>query len=414
MRLEIRYGRDGSQPLEIADDELMGVIGPNEVELRDPVEEIDRSLREPVSSPPIEEFLAGGEDVVFIVNDGTRPTPTAAVLSRIAQRYDLSQARFLIATGTHRAPTEEEHRLIFGDLYDELEGRIHSHDSVADEMVHLGSSKNGTPMEVNRMAVEADRLVIITSVEPHYFAGYTGGRKSFLPGVASYATIEANHRLAMSGSAQALTLEGNPVHEDMMDALRAVEGKKIFSVQAVLDRHHRVYRVASGDLHQAFNAATRWADEVFSVAIEERADVVVSVAPYPMDVDLYQSQKALDNGKWALRNGGVLVLVSKCREGIGHGTFLRQLSCSHDPLAVLEGLDGEYRLGYHKAAKMAEVASWARVFAVTDLDDDLVRQAHMLPFATVEEAVRQALGGIPGGRVLVLTDGSMTVPKVMP
>ena len=133
-----------------------------------------------------------------------------------------------------------------------------------------------------------------------------------------------------------------------------------------------------------------------------------------MDVDLYQSQKALDNGKWALRNGGVLVLVSKCREGIGHGTFLRQLSCSHDPLAVLEGLDGEYRLGYHKAAKMAEVASWARVFAVTDLDDDLVRQAHMLPFATVEEAVRQALGGIPGGRVLVLTDGSMTVPKVMP
>ncbi len=414
MRLEIRYGRDGSQPLEIADDELMGVIGPNEVELRDPVEEIDRSLREPVSSPPIEEFLAGGEDVVFIVNDGTRPTPTAAVLSRIAQRYDLSQARFLIATGTHRAPTEEEHRLIFGDLYDELEGRIHSHDSVADEMVHLGSSKNGTPMEVNRMAVEADRLVIITSVEPHYFAGYTGGRKSFLPGVASYATIEANHRLAMSGSAQALTLEGNPVHEDMMDALRAVEGKMIFSVQAVLDRHHRVYRVASGDLHQAFNAATRWADEVFSVAIEERADVVVSVAPYPMDVDLYQSQKALDNGKWALRNGGVLVLVSKCREGIGHGTFLRQLSCSHDPLAVLEGLDGEYRLGYHKAAKMAEVASWARVFAVTDLDDDLVRQAHMLPFATVEEAVRQALGGIPGGRVLVLTDGSMTVPKVMP
>ncbi len=414
MRLEIRYGRDGYQPLELSEEELIGVISPNEVEVGDPVEEIDRSLREPLSSPPIEDFLAGGDDVVFIVNDGTRPTPTAAVLERIAQRYDLRKARFLIATGTHRAPTEEEYRLIFGGLYDSLEGRIHSHDSVADEMVHLGSSKNGTPMEVNRMAVDADRLVIITSVEPHYFAGYTGGRKSFLPGVASYATIEANHRLAMSDSAQALVLEGNPVHEDMMDALRAVEGKRIFSVQAVLDRHHRVYRVASGDLHQAFRAATCWADEVFSVGIEGKADVVVSVAPYPMDVDLYQSQKALDNGKWALRKGGVLVLVSKCREGIGHGTFLRQLSCSNDPSAVLEGLDGEYRLGYHKAAKMAEIASWARIFAVTDLDDELVRQAHMVPFSTVEEAVRQALRDMPGARVMLLTDGSMTVPKVIP
>lgn len=413
MRIDIRYGRDATQRIELDDGRLIGVIGPNEVTVGDARKEIERALDEPLGPEGAEEFLAGGEDVVFIVNDGTRPTPTAEILKVLASRCDLSRSRFLIATGTHRSPTEEEYRFIFGDLLDDIRDRIHSHDSLVDEMVDLGASQNGTPMQINRMAVDADRLVIITSVEPHYFAGYTGGRKSFLPGVASYATIEANHRLAMDRAAQALVLDGNPVHEDMMDALKAVEGKRIFSVQAVLDRDHRIYRVAAGELHRAFGQAIGWADEVFSVDIPEKADIVISVAPYPMDVDLYQSQKALDNGKWALKEGGILIMVSKCREGVGHGTFLNQLSCSKDPRSVLESLEGEYRLGYHKAAKMAEIASWARIYAVTDLDPDMIRKAHMTPFDTVEEALREALEERPEAKVLVLTDGSMTVPKVV-
>ena len=132
---------------------------------------------------------------MFIVNDGTRPTPTAAILRVLSKKIDLSSVRFLIATGIHRAPTEEEYRMIFGELYESLNDRIHPHDSRRDKMVFLGRSKNGTEMAVNEIAVNADRLVIITSVEPHYFAGYTGGRKSFLPGVASYKTIEQNHKL---------------------------------------------------------------------------------------------------------------------------------------------------------------------------------------------------------------------------
>ncbi len=413
MKLDIRYGRDATQKIDVGDCDLIGVIGPNEVSVGDARKEIEGALNEPLGIEMIEDFLAGGEDVVFIVNDGTRPTPTAAVLNALASRCDLSRCRFLIATGTHRAPTEEEYRFIFGDILDDIRDRIHCHDSLSDEMVDLGSSKNGTPMQINRIAVDADRLIIITSVEPHYFAGYTGGRKSFLPGVASYVTIEANHRLAMDSAAQALVLEGNPVHEDMMDALKAVEGKRIFSVQTVLDRDHRIYRVAAGDLHQAFRQAVVWADEVFSVNIPEKADIVISVAPYPMDVDLYQSQKALDNGKWALKEGGILIMVSKCREGVGHATFLNQLSCSNDPRSVLESLEGEYRLGYHKAAKMAEIASWAKIYAVTDLDPEMIRKAHMVPFDNVDSALKEALKTRPGAKVLVLTDGSMTVPKVV-
>jgi nickel-dependent lactate racemase len=268
-------------------------------------------------------------------------------------------------------------------------------------------------MEVNKIAVNADRLVIITSVEPHYFAGYTGGRKSFLPGVASYKTIEQNHKLAMNMEAQSLVLKNNPVHEDMMDALNVVKGKAIFSIQMVLDRHQNIYKVAAGELNKAFDMAVEWANEVFSVPVPEKADLVISVAPYPMDVDLYQSQKALDNGKWALKEGGKILMVSKCREGIGHATFLQQLSTSKDPRIVLENLRKEYKLGYHKAAKMAEIMVWADVWAVTDLDKGLISSANMRPFDTVADAVKEALRLKPDARVLILMDGSVTIPKVV-
>jgi nickel-dependent lactate racemase len=216
----------------------------------------------------------------------------------------------------------------------------------------------------------------------------------------------------MRQEAQALVLDGNPVHEDMMDALKVVKDKPIFAIQIVLDRHQNIYRVEAGDLHASFTAAVKWANEVFSVKIDQKADIVISVAPYPMDVDLYQSQKALDNGKWALKECGTIIMVSKCRQGIGHDTFLQQLSLSDDPRVVLENLAKEYKLGYHKAAKMAEIAVWADVWAVTDLDPELLQKANIRPFRTVQEAVDAALAKDGNAKVLINMDGSITVPRV--
>ena len=413
MIIDVKYGKDGVQKVDIPDENYVGTFYPKDVECGDPDEVIGASIDNPIGYGSMDEFLEGGEDIVFIVNDGTRPTPTAKVLDALSKRMDLRKARYIIATGTHRDMTEEEYNFVFGKHYESLKDRIICHDAKNSECVFLGTSKNGTPMEVNKVAVDADRLVIITSVEPHYFAGYTGGRKSFLPGVASFKTVETNHKLAMNKEAQALALEGNPVHEDMMDALEVIKDKAIFSIQMVLDRHQNIYKVASGALNPAFDQAVEWANEVFSVPIPEKADVVISVAPYPMDVDLYQSQKALDNGKWALKEGGKIIMVSKCREGIGHATFLTQLSSSNDPNKVLENLRAEYKLGYHKAAKMAEIATWASIWAVTDLDPKLMSDANMTPFPTVGDAVAKALEENPDARVIVLMDGSVTIPKVV-
>ena len=411
MIVDVRYGKDGYQRVDIPEKNYVGTYYPKDVVCEPADKVINESLNNPLGYESLEAFLEGGKDIVFIVNDGTRPTPTAAVLDALEGRMDLHKARYLIATGTHRAPTEEEYRNIFGRHLEALRDRIVVHDAKTSECVNLGTSKNGTPMEVNKIAVDSDRLIVITSVEPHYFAGWTGGRKSFLPGVASYRTVEANHKMAVRMDAQALELAGNPVHEDMMDALEVVKGKMIFSVQIVMDRHHNIYKSAAGDLNPAFEQAVKWGEEVFIVPVPEKADIVISAAPYPMDVDLYQSQKALDNGKWALKEGGTIIMVSKCREGTGSDNFLKLLSSSKDPNEVIENIKKGYKLGYHKAAKMVEIATWAKICAVTDLDPAIISGANMTPYKTVEEALKDALAANPDARIEVFMEGSVTIPK---
>ncbi|MBN1110370.1 MAG: nickel-dependent lactate racemase [Methanomassiliicoccales archaeon] len=408
MLLRLPYGERNVLTAEVPDDNLAGIVGPHEVQ--GSPDEIEKALSEPFG-PSLGTFLEGAKDVVVLVNDGTRPTPTAMVLDTLADHMDLGRARYLIATGAHRGPTEEECRFIFGRHLEGLRDHIVVHDARTSPCLHLGVSQNGTDMEVNGMAVNADRLIIITSVEPHYFAGYTGGRKSFLPGVASFRTIEQNHRMAMRPEARTMVLEGNPVHEDMMDALSVVK-KKIFSIQVVLDHRQQIYRAAAGDLHSAFRRAVGWANEVFSVTVPKRYDAVISVARYPMDVDLYQSQKAMDNAKWALKEGGTLILVSKCREGLGDEVFVDQLRLSEDKRAVLEALHREYRLGYHKAAKVAEMMCHGELWAVTDLAPEVLRDMGIVPFDSLQGAVDALLRQKPKAEVLVLLDGSVTVPKV--
>jgi nickel-dependent lactate racemase len=414
MEIEVPYGLD-KVPVRVPDEKVLGVFHPNQVETGPERETLLKALEHPTDAPSFESFLEGAKDVLFIVNDGTRPTPTAKILEIIREPLRKVNHRFIIATGCHRAPTDEEYRFIFGPLYPELRDKVFVHESRTEkEMVYLGASQNGTEMYVNRLGVEAQKLVAISSVEPHYFGGYTGGRKSFLPGIASYRTIEQNHKYAIRSEAKALALGGNPVHDDMIDALQSVQGKPIFSIQVVLDRERRIYGATTGDIHASLDGAIAKANEVFCVKVPEKADIVVSVAPYPMDVDLYQSQKALDNGKLALKEGGILIMVSKCRTGIGEKAFFDLLAgAGGDPKKALARIDHGYKLGYHKAAKMAEIALWAEMWGVTDLPDPDVSSVFMRPFSSIQKALDEALAMKgPNAKVLFLMDGSITVPML--
>jgi nickel-dependent lactate racemase len=412
LRVGIPYGRE-TVHVRIEERNIGEIIFPNDVKIGNEEQIIEQALTNPVSSNTFDNFLSDAKDILFLVNDATRPTPTAKILKIIYPKIKEKKIKFLIATGMHRAPTKDEYLEIFGELYETLKDIIYAHDSKKDEdMVHLGTSKNGTEMYVNKMAVDAHKIVIIGSVEPHYFAGYTGGRKSFLPGIAAYGTIEQNHKLALKASAKALNLQGNPVHEDMEDAILTIKDHEIFSIMTVLDRHERIYAATAGDITESLKAAINKAHQVFSVEIKEKADIVVAVAPYPMDIDLYQSQKALDNGKFALNDNGILILVSKCRMGVGSDTFIKLLSSCRSPQETLDKIDTEFKLGYHKAAKMAEIARWAQMWAVTSLDHEMLESVFIKPFHTLQEAIDKAITIKGEERILFLMNASLTVPKL--
>ncbi|UCE80897.1 MAG: nickel-dependent lactate racemase [Methanobacteriota archaeon] len=412
MKVEIPFG-DGIETVDVSDEAIGGVISPNELGDCDEGAALRAALSNPIGSDGLAEFLQGASSALIIVNDATRPTPTAKILDQICPELENLDVKFIVATGIHRAPTEEEYRLIFGERYDEIESRVFSHDSKESEMVLLDTTKRGTEIRVNKMVTEANRIVVIGSVEPHYFAGYTGGRKAFLPGVCAYETIEQNHKHALAVEAQVLTLDGNPVHDDMEDAMACLEKYSIFSIMVVLDRNRKICSAYAGDIDSTFNAAVQKADEIFVVNMSTKADVVVAVTLYPQDVDLYQSQKALDNAKYAVKDGGVIILVSACRTGVGPPAFLKLLGSAETPEEVRVKIAEGYKLGYHKAAKIAEIELKMKMYAVTNLEPSIATRAHLIPMRSVQEAVDTALAEMgEGAKVTFIMDAVFTVPRV--
>ncbi|MDR2313749.1 MAG: nickel-dependent lactate racemase [Spirochaetaceae bacterium] len=421
---------DKTLPLEFPDENLLAVAEPNEYTAKGSAKELlAAALAKPCGPAGGEgeglgRFLYGGSRVLIIINDATRPTPTALILEGLLPLIEQAGVpdgglTLLTATGAHRGPTEEEYRQILGNLYPRLRSRCLYHDARNEQdMVDIGTTRNGTPMLLNRQLFAADRIIATGSVEPHYFAGFTGGRKAFLPGIASYKTIQANHKLALSPRARSLALEGNPVHEDMMDALPLIKAP-VFSVMTVLDREQGVAAVSAGDLMASFYSATDIARKIFCVAVPSRADIVVSVAKFPMDIDLYQSQKAIDNGALALKDGGTLILVSSCRDGIGDEAYAALLAASASPAEAIERIRGGYKLGYHKAAKMAEVSGRAGIMAVSELPAERLASMFIEKSESPQQALDKALAkALAAGnfrpKILILPDGCVTVPDPEP
>ncbi len=413
MKIDVPYGKDGIMSAQINDDIHVDFLEANDVQIGNEDKNIQDAINQPINSKSFKDFLNDAKKVLIIVNDATRPTPTQKVLNFIFEDLKKTDFNFIIATGAHRGPSHEEYIQIFGKFYEQIKDNIIVHDARAKEdMVFLGNSSNGTPMYVNKAGVNADKIIIISSVEPHYFAGYTGGRKSFLPGIAGYETIEANHKLALVPEAKALSLKGNPVHEDMIDAIKTVK-QEIFSIMTVLDKHHKVYATCCGHINDSFHAAIDAANEVFAAPLAKKSDIVVSVVKFPQDIDLYQAQKGIDNAKLALKKDGILILVAKCRCGIGGKAFADLLGSSDTPQKALDTIEKGYVLGYHKAAKMAEIGLWAQMWGVTDVEPDVISKLFIKPFPNLQTAMDQALEEKgKDASILFLMDGGLTVPLI--
>jgi nickel-dependent lactate racemase len=398
--------------IRIPTQNLLEVAPPNPVPARESQEAIAEAMAHPVDGLSLSDYVHGARSILIIINDATRPTPTARLLDQIHPELKDFSLQVLVATGTHRASTEEELRLLLGDHYHHLLARTRSHDcDDGSALAHLGRTSRGTELFINRLALESDRVLVLGSVEPHYYAGWTGGRKGLLPGIAGRSSIEQNHAFALHHSAGPLLLKGNPCHEDLAEAVGLIRPDGVYGVNVVLDRRRNLYYVAAGSLEESFQSAVARAMDVYAVPVAQAADLVISVAEPPLDNDFYQMQKAIEHGRVALKKGGILLAVSACRQGLGPSHYLKHLRNAADPAEVLTLVSRKYTLGDHKAVKIAEVVMEAELWAVTHLPPPELEQCFIRPWSNPQEAVDNALARLgSSATVLVLPNGSLTVP----
>lgn len=414
MKLDFCIGT-GVQSVEVPEGCVQQVLRPNPVEVAlTGEEEVRRALSQPIGTPCLRDVVRPGERIAIITSDITRPMPTHVVMGPLLDELYAGGVRpeditLVFALGSHRPHTPQERRKLAGERAFE---EIRCVDSDSSDCVHMGTTSTGTPVDIVRVVAEADRRICLGNIEYHYFAGYSGGAKAIMPGVSTRAAIQANHSMMVRDEACAGNLTTNPLRRDIEEAADICGVDFICNV--VLDEHKQIIRAVAGDVTAAHRAGCAFLDTLYQIKIKERADIVmVSQGGAPKDLNLYQTQKALDNAKHAVRDGGVIILIGSCREGLGEKTFEEWLLGAERPGDLIRRIEKDFRLGGHKAAAIAMVLEHADIYLVSDLDPELVKTCFMTPFSTVQEAYDAAVKKLgKDATVLAMPYGGSTLPCV--
>ncbi len=376
MKLEIPYGR-GTLPFEWPDDKVRAVLIPKGGEAdpnRDETAIIEAALAHPIGSPRLSELAQGKRKVLVITSDHTRPVPSdrtlPPLLAEIRRGNPDAEITILVATGMHRATTREE---MVGKFGAELVAKEHFvvHNSFdQSQMVYKGTLPSGCEFSVNRLADEADLVVSDGFIEPHFFAGFSGGRKSILPGITSAVSVTSNHcaRLVAHERARTGILEGNPIHEDMVFAAR--KAGLAFILNVVIDEHQRVTHAFAGDLEAAHAAGCALVGEHSRVDAVVSDIAVTSNGGYPLDQNVYQSVKSMTAAEACCRKGGVIICASRCEDGSGGEIFVDWFKRCNGPQDVLDQImrvpDKETGPDQWQSQVLARVMLHATVILVSD------------------------------------------------
>ena len=415
--MKLRFGiGNGFEEVEVPDRNLIGELHANDVPLGLTGEaEVIRALREPIGTPRLKDIVKPGERVAIVTSDVTRPMPTAKVMPALLDELYAGGIKpediiLVFALGSHRHHTEAERQKLAGER---AFSEIRCVDSDPDDCISYGVTSRGTPVDITRVVAEADRRICLGNIEYHYFAGYSGGAKAIMPGVSTRAAIQANHSRMVLPECCAGNLEGNPLRLDIEEATAMVGVDFILNV--VLSEHKEILRAVAGDVTKAHRAGCAFLDTLYRKELTEAADIVlVSQGGAPKDLNLYQTQKALDNAKHAVKDGGVIILIGSCREGLGEKTFEEWMTSAPTAHSLIERIQREFKLGGHKAAAIAMVLERAEVDLVSELDDEFVRSLFLVPQPSAQAALDRAFEKLgPDARVLSMPYGGSTLPKVI-
>ena len=415
MKLRFGFGT-GCQEVEVPEEHFLGELHANEVPVGLVGEaEVRRALADPIGSPRLKEIVHPGETVAIVTSDITRPMPTYKVMPALLDELYAAGIRkeditLVFALGSHRKQTPEEQRHLAGER---AYAEIRCVDSDPDDCVSFGTTSRGTPVDITRVVAEADRRICLGNIEYHYFAGYSGGAKAVMPGCSTRAAIQANHSRMILPEAKAGALETNPLRLDIEEAgdMLGID----FIVNVVLSEHKEILRAVAGDVTKAHREGCKFLDTLYRKELRQPADIVlVSQGGAPKDLNLYQTQKALDNAKHAVRDGGVIILIGSCKEGLGEKTFEEWMTTAPTAHSLIERIEREFKLGGHKAAAIAMVLERAEVDLVSELDPDFVRSLFLVPQPSAQAALDAALEKL--GRdatILAMPYGGSTLPTVV-
>ena len=412
--IDIGFSKKGVS-FSIDENNLSAVLMPNKVEYTlSGVEEVRRALRNPIGKNPLSEYDLKDKRIAIVTSDITRPLPSYKILPSLLDELNSAGAddaniTVVFALGSHRSHTEEEIRHLVSD---EVFERVKCVDSHAENCVHLGETTRGTPVDVFDLVANADFRICLGNIEFHYFAGYSGGMKAIMPGVSTRDAIRANHSHMVEEGSYAGHLEGNPVREDIEEVYNFCPVDYIVNV--VLNEKKEVICAVAGDVVEAHRAGCKFLDKLYKCNIPEKADIViVSAGGFPKDMNMYQAQKALDNAKHAVRDGGVIIWVASCSEGLGEKHFEEWMLGHEKSEDMIPHIRRDFILGGHKAAAIALVLQKVQIMLVSDLDDDFARRVFMEPMPTVDAALKEAYNRLGGdAKVIVMPYGGSTLPCI--
>lgn len=414
MQLEFGYGT-GTQTVSLPDKNVVDVLLANPMTHEHlGADAVRCALEHPIGAPRLRELAKPGQKIAIVASDISRPVPSWDILPAILDELFAAGCRdeditVVFALGSHRHHTDEERRRLAGaDVY----SRVRCVDSDPDDCVHLGSTKCGTPVDVTRVVAEADFRICTGNIEFHYFAGYSGGAKAIMPGVSTPAAIQVNHKMMTKPGASAGNLVGNPIRADIEEAASICGVDYIVNV--VLDEHKRIVYSVAGDVTQAHRVGCKYLDRMYRKPIPARADIVlVSQGGAPKDANLYQTQKALDNAKHAVKDGGTIILIGACSEGLGSAKFEQWLKQAPDAHSMIDRVHQHFELGGHKAAAIAMVLEYAQIDLVSEMPDDFVRSIFLNPQPSAQRALDEAFQKYGAdATVLAMPFGGATLPVV--
>ena len=416
--MKLNYGKKDIQ-IPIQDKNIIQVLNSNKQKLLlHPEKKLRELLKNPINSPSLKDLIVKkqAKKILVVVNDITRPTPYEIILPPLLEDLHHIGVKkeniiFIIATGSHRGNLKEEIKEIFGE---NIAGtyKFINHDDLESQMKNYGQLKSGNQLLVNSIVSEMDFIITTGVIVPHYFAGFSGGRKSILPGICGRATIEANHANMVHPDARAGNLKGNPIHEEMQEAVEKVGVD--FNINVITDEHHRIIEIIAGELSASWQKGVEVCKKTYFCPIKHKAEVVIaSTGGYPKDINVYQAQKALDNAYQAVKPGGTIILLAECSEGYGQSIFERWIEEANSIDDIINRLKKKFVLGGHKAYSIARVAKEVEVLLISSLPPDKVRKLFFIPMENIAQAlnyVKEKHG--EDFKAYILPSGNTVLPQL--